>query len=63
MSHHHRFTVKRLSKLLGEPVLGEVVPGNQVVRSKSPVVGITPDVLEVVHALPGGTASRDPVPC
>lgn len=63
MGYHYRFAVKPLSKLLGEPVLGDAVPGNQVVRSKSSVVGITPNVLKVVHALPSGTASRDPIPC
>lgn len=63
MGHHYRFAVKRSSKLLSQPVLGDVVPGNQVFRSKSPVVGVTPNVLKVVHALPSGIASRDPVPC
>lgn len=63
MGYHYRFAVKRLSKLLGEPVLGDVVPGNQVIRSQSSVVRVCPDVLEVVHALPGSVAGRDLVPC
>lgn len=63
MGYHYRFAVKRLSKLLGEPVLGDVVPGNQVIRSQSSVVRVCPDVLEVIHALPSSVAGRDLVPC
>ena len=63
MGHYYRLAVKRSSKFLGEPVPGDVVPGNQVVRPKSPVVGVAPNVLKIVHALPGGTASRDLVSC
>lgn len=63
MGHYYRFAVKRSSKLLGEPVPGDVIPGNQVVQSQSSVVRVCPDVLEVVHALPGSVAGRQQIPC
>lgn len=63
MGHHYRFAAKRSSELLGEPVLSDVVPGNQVIRSQSSVVRVCPDVLEVVHTFPGSVARRDLVPC
>lgn len=48
---------------MGEPVSCDVVPRNQVIRSQPSVVQIGPDVLEVIHALPGSTASRELIPC